>query len=115
WMPIPVVKGEYQEVQKNQWSGNPRVAEQVTDPRYGAGMVYAEFPETEKAPVLEVVSRFRTRDRKVDWAKKTAARLDAAEAKKWTQPTDLVPTDGIVRETAEAIVRGKTSDLDKTR
>src|ERR1044071_6672228 len=54
WMPIPVVQGEYQKVQPSRWSGNARVAEQVTDARYGAGMVYAEFPETERAPVLEL-------------------------------------------------------------
>jgi transglutaminase-like putative cysteine protease len=115
WVPIPVVEGEYQRVLWNRWSGNARIAEEVRDPQYGAAMVYAEFPESEKTPVLEVVSRFQTRNRRVDWSRKTAARLDAAEAKKWTQPTDLIPTDGIVKETADAIVKGKTSDLDKTR
>lgn len=114
WMPIPVVEGEYQKVQDNRWSGNARLAEQVGS-GHGAAMVYAEFAEGEKAPVLEVVSRFQTRDRRVDWSKKTPASLDAAEAKKYTQPTELMPTDGIVKETAEGIVRGKTSDLDKTR
>jgi transglutaminase-like putative cysteine protease len=115
WVPVPVVEGEYQKVQGNRWSGNARVAEQVEDPRNGAAMVYAEFPESEKAPVLEVVSRFQTRDRRVDWSKKTAARLTADEAKKWTRPTELMPTDGIVKETADAIVRDKSSDLEKTR
>jgi transglutaminase-like putative cysteine protease len=114
WMPIPVVEGEYQKVQENRWSGNARIAERM-EAGHGAAMVYAEFPESEKAPVLEVVSRFQTRDRRVDWSSKTAAALDAAEAKKYTQPTELMPTDGIVKETAEGIVRGKTSDLDKTR
>ncbi|HEX9944178.1 MAG TPA: transglutaminase domain-containing protein [Thermoanaerobaculia bacterium] len=115
WVPVPVVEGEYQKVQESRWSGNGRVMEQVEDPRYGAAMVYAEFPESEKTPLLEVVSRFQTRDRSVDWSQKTPARLDAAETKKWTQPTDLMPTDGIVKETAQEIVKGKTSDLDKTR
>jgi transglutaminase-like putative cysteine protease len=65
--------------------------------------------------VLEVVSRFQTRDRKVDWSRKAPSSLDPAEAKKYTQPTKLMPTDGIVKETADGIVRGKTSDLEKTR
>src|SRR5207245_307642 len=31
------------------------------------------------------------------------------------QPTDLMPTDGIVKTTAEEIVRGKKTDLEKVR
>ena len=34
---------------------------------------------------------------------------------RWTEPTELIPTDGIVRETAGEITRGKTTDVDKTR
>jgi transglutaminase-like putative cysteine protease len=115
WVPVPVVEGEYQRVQKSRRTGNGRVMEQAEDPRYGASMVYAEFPETEKAPQLEVVSRVQTRDRAVDWAKKTPIRLSAAEAKKWTQPTTLAPTDGIVKETADGIVKDKTSNVEKAR
>lgn len=115
WVPIPVVEGDFQKVEGTRWTGNGRVMERAADPRYGAAMVYAEFPESEKAPVLEVISRVQTRDRRVDWSKKTAARLDEAERRKWTQPTDLIPTDGIVKETADGIVKGKASDLEKTR
>ena len=115
WVPVPVVQSECQKLQGTRWSGNARLMEQVEDPHYGAAMVYAEFPESEKAPVLEVVSRFETRDRRIDWSKKTPARLTEAELRKWTQPTKLLPTDGIVKETADGIVKGKTSDLDKAR
>ncbi len=114
WMPIPVVEGEYQKVQDNKWSSNARVAERV-EAGHGATMVYAEFAETEKAPVLEVVSRVQTLDRRVDWSKKSAASLNAAEAKRYLQPSELVPIDGIVKETADGIVQGKTTDFDKTR
>lgn len=115
WVPIPVVQSDYQKLQGTRWSGNARLMKRVDDPRSGAAMVYAEFPESEKEPVLEVVSRFETRDRRVDWSARTPARLSKAEVKRWTRPTRLLPTDGIVRETAAAIVQGKTSDLDKTR
>ena len=114
WMPIPVVEGEYQKVQENRWSGNARIAERV-ESGSGAAMVYAEFAETEKAPVLEVVSRFQTRDRGVDWSKKTVALSMQPRRRNTPSPTKLMPTDGIVKETAERIVQGKTSDLDKTR
>jgi len=115
WVPVPIVEGDYQRLLGTRWSGNAPVAKQVNDPHSGAAMVYAEFPETEKAPVLEVVSRVETRDRRLDLSRKTPARLSRAEVKKWTQPTRLLPTDGIVKETSDAIVKGKISDLEKTR
>jgi transglutaminase-like putative cysteine protease len=115
WVPAPVVQSDYQKLQGPRWSGNARLMEQVEDPHSGAAMVYAEFPESEKTPVLEVVSRFETRDRRIDWSQKTPARLTDAELKRWTQPTRLLPTDGIVKETAGGIVKGKTTDLDKAR
>jgi len=113
WVPVPVVASEYQKLQGNKWSGNARVMEPVTDPQYGAGMVYAEWSAAERAPVLEVISRFQTQDRATDWAKKAAARLDPAMVRKWTQPTDLMPTDGIVKETADDVTRGTRTDLEK--
>ncbi|HYE91957.1 MAG TPA: transglutaminase family protein, partial [Terriglobales bacterium] len=115
WIPLPSVEGEYQKLGPNKWSGNAAVMEPLTDPAYGAGMLYAEWPAGESAPVVEVISRFQTQDRAVDWSKKTRARLDAAAVRKWTQPTDLMPTDGIVKETADEITAGKRTDLAKTQ
>jgi transglutaminase-like putative cysteine protease len=115
WIPLPAVEADYQTLHGNKWSGNAKVIEPATDPVYGAGMLYAEWPADEKAPVLEVVSRFQTQDRAIDWSKKTPARLDPAVARKWTQPTDLMPTDGIVKDTADEITQGKKTDLEKTQ
>jgi transglutaminase-like putative cysteine protease len=115
WIPLPVVESDYQKPQGNKWSGNAKVMESVTDPVYGAGILYAEWPAGEAAPVVEVVSRFQTQDRAVDWSKKTPAKIDAAMARKWTQPTDLMPTDGIVRETADEVTTGKRTDAEKTQ
>lgn len=115
WVPVPVVQSDYQRLQGTRWSGNARLMKRMEDPRSRAVMVYAEFPKSEKAPVLEVVSRFETRDRRVDWSTRTPARLSKAEVKKWTRATRLLPTGGIVKETADQIVQGKTSDLERTR
>jgi transglutaminase-like putative cysteine protease len=115
WVPVPVVESEYQKLQGNKWSGNAKVMEPATDPQYGAGMVYAEWPATEQAPALAVISRFQTQDRATDWSKKTTARLDPAMIRKWTQPTDLLPTDGIVKETADDVTQGKGTDLEKVQ
>ena len=115
WIPLPVVESEYQKPLGNKWSGNAKIMRSVADPVYGAGMLYAEWPVGEAAPVVDVVSRFHTQDRAIDWSKRTPVKLDATTARTWTRPTDLMPTDGIVRETAEEATSGTRGDVEKTR
>jgi transglutaminase-like putative cysteine protease len=115
WLPAPALNSEYQQVIDNRWSGNPATAKLVTDPKYAAGILYAEFPKDQKDPQVELVSRFKTQDRAIDWSHKTPGREDAAALAFWTQPTELMPTDGIVRDTARDITKGAASDIDKTR
>jgi transglutaminase-like putative cysteine protease len=115
WLPVPALSNDYQQVLDNRWSGNARTAQLLTEAKYGAAMLYAEFPKDQKDPVVELVSRFRTQDRAVDWSRKTPGRQDAAALVLWTQPTELMPTDGIVRDTAMQITRGAAGDVEKTR
>ena len=115
WLPMPSVKSEYQKLLGDQWSGNAKVMKPLTDGIYGAGMLYAEFAPDERAPVVELASRFQTQDRAVDWTKKTPTQEDPAALRPWTKATELMPTDGIVRETALEITRGKTTDVEKVR
>ena len=115
WLPMPSVKSEYQKLLGDQWSGNAKVMKPLTDGIYGAGMLYAEFAPDERAPVVELASRFQTQDRAVDWTKKTPTQEDPAALRTWTKATELMPTDGIVRETALEITRGKTTDVEKVR
>ncbi|HYY61325.1 MAG TPA: transglutaminase-like domain-containing protein, partial [Burkholderiales bacterium] len=64
----------------------------------------------------EVTSRFMTRDRGVDLsAPASDADLNATERAFYTSPTELIPTDGIVRTTALDITRGAKSDVEKAR
>ena len=115
WVPVPSVEGPYQKVINNAWAGNASTR-LVSDGKYGANMVLAEWSPSEKAPVLEVVSRFATQNRAVDFSRRNPAiKLDAATAKFAVAPTELIPTDGIVRKTAYEITRGKSSDLQKAR
>lgn len=115
WVPLPyTVKSDWHNPMGNTWTGNGRM-KLVTDGKYGAEMLYAEWKPGEKAPVVEVTSRFATRDRAVDISKpgSGAARLSPAEIKLNTAATELIPTDGIVRETAAAIVKGARTDVEK--
>ena len=115
WVPVPSVEGEYQKVVGNTWSGNG-AARHARDGKYGAGMVAAEWGATESKPVLEVVSTFSTRNRAVDFkTPDLALKLDAASAAFYTAATELMPTDGIVRDTAREIVKGRRTELERAR
>jgi transglutaminase-like putative cysteine protease len=115
WLPVPAVNDEHQQVLDNRWSGNAKIAQLVTEPKYRSSMLYAEFPPAEQHPVVELVSRFKTQDRAVDWSRKGAPKGDPAALAFWTQPTELLPTDGIVRDTALTITKGASGDVDKAR
>lgn len=115
WLPVPAVNAEYQQVLDNRWSGNARTAQLVTEPKYRAVILSAEFAKGEQDPVVELVSRFKTQDRAVDWSRKGAAKEDPAALTFWTQPTELLPTDGIVRDTALEITKSASGDVEKAR
>jgi len=114
WLPTPLSQDTaYQKGMGNTWSSDSGKVSFGTDPKFGAGMVWAEFPEGEK-PVLTLVSRFATRDIAVDLSKSGNAKAeDKAVLAKYTAATDLLPTDGIVKQTSSAIVKGKKGDLEK--
>jgi transglutaminase-like putative cysteine protease len=118
WVPVPLLSDtDYFKRLGDAWKGDAATTRLYRDERYDAGLVYAEWPATEKAPVLEVTSRFSTRDRAVDLGKPPAAasREDAALLKRYLQATEFIPTDGIVLDTAQGIVKGQTSDVGKAR
>lgn len=117
WVPVPTHKdAAWTEPLGNTWQGNALRMSEVRDPIYGAAMVQAEWAPGEQAPVLEVTSRLRTRDRVVQLARADSSLvLDAASRELYTKPTELLPTDGIVRETAQKITQGKTTEMDKAR
>ena len=99
------------------WRGNVEQADIAVDGKYGVRMVAARWPEGESAPVLEVSTRFMTRDRSVDLSRPAASaqRLEGTERALSLEPTALIPIDGIVRETALQVTRGAGSDLHKAR
>lgn len=98
----------------NSWTTNARSAKIVRDPKSGAEMLHLEFAEGERAPRVELTSRATTRDWAVDLTRPgQPAPLSAEERQRNTAATDLIPTTGIVKETSDRIVAGKTGDLDK--
>ena len=117
WVPLPLTADyDWHRTLDNSWSGNASRAEVLRDAKYGLTMLYAEWPEKEMNPVVEVKSRFMTRDRQVDLsAPRGSLELEGGERAFFTAPTELIPTDGIVRETALKVTRGADTDVAKAR
>ena len=117
WLPVPLVDDtDYQKTLGNSWTAEGGAVRYTQDPKYGAGIVSAEFPGSlKKKPTLRLVSRFATRDRAVDFSRTTGTKEDPAVLKLNLAATDLLPTDGIVRKTAQDITRGQRSDIEKAR
>ncbi len=115
WIPLPsMTEDDWIEAGENDWKTNAATAEVVADPKYGAKMLHVVFKDGETAPGVTLKSRFSVQDRAADLSvKKDIAPLSDAERALNLEATDLMPLDGIVKETAEKIVAGKTSDREK--
>jgi len=114
WLPIPSVNTDWQQSLISSYSSNGS-ARLADDDHYGARMLYVEFAADQAKPFVELTSQVRTHNRAQDWAHKTAAKEDAATLKYWTRPTELLPTDGLVRKTALAATQGAKTDVEKAR
>ena len=116
WVPLPLMqKTDWFESLSNSTTGNAEHTQVFVDPVYGAGLVYARFKAGEAQPMVEVTSRFQTRDRFVAMRSGGSTEVSAQEQALYLKSTDLMPTDGIVRETAQKITKGSRSDVEKAR
>jgi len=113
WLPIPSIESDWQRTLSHNFRTNGK-GKVVQDGKYGANMLHVVFADGEKAPFVELTSRVQTRNRATDWNRKVAAE-DAATLRFWTAPTKLLPTDGIVRETALKAVKGARTDVEKAQ
>lgn len=113
WLPVPSVDDSYQRSGENTFENNG-VAALRTDAQ-GTRFLHVEFPASQAAPFAQLTSRFSTQDRAIDWSRKDAPAVPAAELSRWLQPTDLMPLDGIVLKTATEATAGAATDAEKVR
>ena len=114
WLPLPSVESDWQTSFTSDFRTNGTA--QLTEERhYGARMLHVTFAEGGATPYVELTSRVQTRNRAADLSQNAAGTEDAASLRFWTQPTALLPTDGIVRETALKATRGARTDVQKAR
>src|SRR5256712_2398816 len=117
WVPMPLLPDtDYHKNLDQGWTGNAATMRVYRDDKYGAGIFYAEWPGTEAAPVVEVTTRFSTRDRAVDLAGPgNSSPEDKAVLKKYLSATKFITTDGIVRKTAREITKSASTDVDRAK
>lgn len=115
WLPVPGVDSDYQKPLDHSWTGNASQARLVADPARGVRMLYAEFAADVAAPTITLTSRLQTRNRAVDWNRRLRASEDPAVLRAALAPTELLPLDGVVRQTAQQATHGRATDLDKVR
>ena len=113
WIPVPAVnEPDWFKSLGSTWTSNGRAA-LVREPKYGAEMLHVEWADGEPSPVVEVTSRIATRDRAIDLKKPgQPAPLSAAERNRNTQGTELIPADGIVKQTSDKIVADASAETD---
>jgi transglutaminase-like putative cysteine protease len=116
WVPGALVtETPYQKTLANTFNapgGQARFVERSDD---ALGIVAATFP-ADVPPVLTVTSRIATRNVATDLSGGAAPRGVSPRRgalEHFLRPTALLPTNGIVKEKADAITRGKTTDLEK--
>jgi transglutaminase-like putative cysteine protease len=116
WIPLPTFEAtDWQRPGNVTWTGNARVAERVRDPKYGAEMLRVEWATDQQSPVIEVTAQVQAQDRAVVPGQRSVPPLSDAERKLNLAATELLPTDGLVRDTAQDIIKGKQGDLAQAR
>jgi transglutaminase-like putative cysteine protease len=117
WVPAALITEEpFQKTLANTFDAGAGTAKQIVDSKSDSlGIIVAEYPEGAK-PALTVTSRVSTKNCSVDLSAPGAApKASSAELEHFLRPTKLLPTDGIVKQTATEITVGANTDVQKAR
>ena len=122
WVPLPSnAVTDYQRLLDVKWeTPGATKAEIATVPGYDVRLLRVEWADPSALGPVSVKTRVATRDRQVDISSTTKHQRGAAHESEsvlqtYLRPTSLMPTDGIVRDTALKITRGAQGDVEKAR
>lgn len=120
WLPVPSSgRTSYQVALDTHWEapGATR-AGLVSVPEYDVVLLRVEWEDPKSTGRILLTNRVATRNRRVDLIE-PAATMQTHETDAvlhtYLRPTSLLPTDGIVKETAEKITRDCHGDMQKAR
>lgn len=116
WLPVPSLSTPWQRTSDVSWTGSGADMHLVADGDTGARVLVARFDAATAEPTLSLTTRVETQNRAVDWSERAAGpAADPAELRRWTAPSELITTDGIVRKVATQIISGARSDREKVQ
>ncbi|MEY4093706.1 MAG: hypothetical protein RLZZ53_905 [Acidobacteriota bacterium] len=114
WVPLPLARRSPFQVDRGHTiGGNADKAETATiapDTR----MIVAEWGHMMPPPVLTVTTRVETTDHRVAIDRPNGAKR-TADLASYIKPTRLIPLDGIVKQTSDAVTKNHATDLAKAR
>jgi transglutaminase-like putative cysteine protease len=116
WLPAALLaKTPFQNTLANTFKADGGTASLVESKADGLGIIVAEFP-TDVKPVLSATSRISTRNFAVDLsAPSKPPKTEPTELQHFLRSTEFMPTDGIVKSTADEITKNSKTDADKAR
>jgi len=116
WVPAALLNPTpFQKTLSNAFTAEGGSAKLYRDKADSMGIIAAEFPAGTK-PVLTVTSRVATQNIAVDLsARGKPPKENHHELEYFRRSTILLPTDGIVKETAVEITKGANTDVEKAR
>jgi len=116
WLPAPLTAATpFQKTLSNQFTAEGGKTQIIKEPADALSIVTAEFPSGAR-PVLTLTSRVTTKNYAIDLSSPARPqKANADELRHFLRPTKLLPTGGIVKDTANEITRGANTDLDKAR
>lgn len=116
WLPAALL-GEtpFQKTLANDFKAEEGKARLVEGKADALGIVVAEFPAGVK-PAVTLTSRIATKNYTVDLSKPSKpVKENRTELEYFLRPTKQLPTDGIVKTTADKITAGSKRDVEKAR
>lgn len=116
WLPAALLGATaFQRTLANDFKAEGGKVKLVENSADALGIVMAEFPAGVK-PQVTLGSRIATKNYAVDLSKPNEPRKEKSVGMEYfLRPTKLMPTDGIVKMTAEEITAGSKTDVEKAR
>jgi transglutaminase-like putative cysteine protease len=116
WLPAPLIRNTaYQNTISARFTAKGGTARLSKDKQSALGVVSATYPANAN-PALVMTSRVSLKNYAVDLSSRaTAPPASPAELEYFLRPSQYVPTDGIVKQTALNATAGATTDMQKAR
>jgi transglutaminase-like putative cysteine protease len=116
WLPAALItETPFQKTLANDFKADDGAAKLIQSSSDSLGIVVAEFPAGTR-PVLSLTSKIATKNYAVDFSQPSKAiAASRAELDYFLRPTKLIPTDGVVKTTADQITAGQKTDVEKAR